>query len=214
MIPKCVLVLVSAFVVLFIVSPATTDEWRPRHPLYPPQIANNLPFPAGPVEVFFSGPQDTADYKEWLARLKKWRDERLKQLNYDDSQYERPELAWTQRVFSQVQLLVWDRSFYDPEKRAYTVERFLRDTEDRIGPIDAVLIWHVYPNIGVDDRNQFDLMRDLPGGIAGVRAMVEQFHAHRVKVFFPILAWDKGTRDEGVPAQAMAQLMKEVGADG
>ncbi len=35
----------------------------------------------------------------------------------------------------------------------------------RIGPIDAVLIWHVYPNLGVDDRNQFDLLRDLPGGI-------------------------------------------------
>jgi len=49
-------------------------------------------------------------------------------------------------------------------KREYTVDKFLAETEKRIGPIDIVLLWHVYPNIGVDDRNQFDLLRDLPGG--------------------------------------------------
>ncbi len=88
-------------------------------------------------------------------------------------------------------------------------------TESRIGPIDAVLIWHVYPNLGIDDRNQFDMLRDLPGGIRGVRAMVERFHRHAVKVFFPLLAWDAGTRDEGsAPATVMSQLLKEVDADG
>lgn len=215
MIPKWVLAPALVAVVLFFVTAAITDEWRPRHPLYPPDLANNLPFPAGPEEVFFSGPKSSADFTNWFTGLKKWRDDRRQQLGYDSSPYSRPELAWTQRVFSQVQLLVWDRSFYDPDKREYTVDRFLRETEDRIGPIDAVLVWHVYPNIGVDERNQFDLLRDLPGGIAGVRAMVDRFHAHGVKVFFPILAWDKGTRGEGVPvAEAMAKLMKDVGADG
>jgi len=215
MIPKWVLAVVFVAIVLFFASPAITDEWRPRHPLYPPEIANNLPFPAGPEEVFFAGPKNSGDFNHWLSGLKNWRDERRKHLHYDDSQYDRRELAWTQRVFSQVQVLIWDRSLYDPDKREYTVDGFLRETEGRIGPIDAVLIWHVYPNIGVDDRNQFDLLRDLPGGIAGVRAMVGQFHARNVKVFFPILAWDNGTRDEGRPvAQAMAELMRDVGADG
>ena len=120
-----------------------------------------------------------------------------------------------QHIFSQVQLLIWDRRLYDPEKGEYTVDRFLADTESRIGPIDAVLIWHVYPNLGVDDRNQFDLLRDLPGGIAGLRGMVEQFHQHHVKVFFPFLAWDAGTREEGAaPETTMAQMLKEIGADG
>ena len=29
---------------------------------------------------------------------------------------------------------------------------------------DAVVIWQAYPNIGFDERNQFDFYRDLPGG--------------------------------------------------
>src|SRR5689334_22579717 len=139
MIPKWVLAVVFVAIVLFFASPAITDEWRPRHPLYPPDVANNLPFPASPEEVFFAGPENPADFSNWLSGLKKWRDERRKQLRYDGSQYDRHELAWTQRVFSQVQLLIWDRSFYDPERGEYTVDRFLRETEYRIGPIDAVL---------------------------------------------------------------------------
>jgi iron(II)-dependent oxidoreductase len=83
------------------------------------------------------------------------------------------------------------------------------------GPIDAVLIWPVYPNLGVDDRNQFDLLRDLPGGVPALRQVVEKFHCRGVKVFFPILAWDTGTRDEGTfPWVAISQLLKDIGADG
>ena len=52
-------------------------------------------------------------------------EDRLTLLRYDGAQYERPDLAWTQHIFSQVQLLIWDRSFYDPEKGEYTVDRFL-----------------------------------------------------------------------------------------
>ncbi len=191
------------------------DEWKPRHDLVSHTGVLTLTEPPPPSEVFFPGPATPSDATVWLDGLKTWRKDRKTLLRFNASEYARPDLEWTQQIFSQVQLLIWDRSLYDPEKGEYTVDRFLSETESRIGPIDAVLIWHVYPNLGVDDRNQFDLLRDLPGGIPGVRRMVEQFHQRGVKVFFPILAWDAGTRDEGVPAAtAMAQLMKDVGADG
>ena len=136
-------------------------------------------------------------------------------MRYEGAEYERPELAWTQHVYSQVQMLIWDRTFFDPDKNQYTVDRFLADVEGRLGPIDAVLIWPLYPNIGVDDRNQFDLLRDMPGGVSGLRRMVDEFHARGVRVFFPTLAWDTGTRDEGTPtATALAELMAQIGADG
>jgi iron(II)-dependent oxidoreductase len=136
-------------------------------------------------------------------------------IRFDDADYLRPDLAWTQRVHSQVQLLVWDRSIYDPATRQYTVEKFLADTERRIGPIDAVLLWHVYPNLGIDDRNQFDLLLDLPGGLPALKKVVEFFHAHNVKVFFPILAWDTGTRQAPAPPwTTLTQLLQEISADG
>jgi iron(II)-dependent oxidoreductase len=190
------------------------DEWKPRHDLVSHTGVMNLTELPPPSEVFFFGPASPGA-PGWLDGLKAWRNERRTLLRYNPSQYERADLQWTQHIFSQVQLLIWDRSLYDPEKGEYTVDRFLSETESRIGPIDAVLIWHVYPNLGIDDRNQFDMLRDLPGGIAGVRGMVEQFHSHGVKVFFPLLAWDVGTRDEGAaPSAAMSQLLKEVDADG
>jgi iron(II)-dependent oxidoreductase len=195
------------------------DEWKPRHDLVSHTGVMNLTEPPPPSEVFFSGPGSSSDQPGWLDGLKAWRNDRVRLLRFDSAQYgaqyNRTDLQWTQHIFSQVQLLIWDRSLYDPEKGEYTVDKFLSETESRIGPIDAVLIWHVYPNLGVDDRNQFDMLRDLPGGIAGVRGMVEQFHSRGVKVFFPLLVWDTGTRNEGVAASTvMAQLLKDIDADG
>jgi iron(II)-dependent oxidoreductase len=46
----------------------------------------------------------------------------------------------------------------------YTVDRYLDDLEKRYGGIDAVLIWPTYPNMGIDDRNQHDMIRSMPGG--------------------------------------------------
>ena len=182
--------IVSLLSLAFISVAAFSDEWKPRHALVPPTGVINLPSVAGPQDVLLPGPENPRATASWLAGLKSWRQDRLTRLGYDNSEYARPELAWTQRTFSQVQLLIWDRTFYDPETREYTVDKFLADTESRIGPIDAVLIWPVYPNLGVDDRNQFDLLRDMPGGLPGVRKMVDDFHHRNVKVFFPTLAWD------------------------
>jgi iron(II)-dependent oxidoreductase len=203
------------FLVILFSCAAFSDEWKARHGLVLPPGAPDLGNPAAPDAVFLQGPQTSEQTEKWRAGIKQWRKDRLAEFHYNASLYDRPELSWTQRVFSQCQLLVWDRSFYDPEKREYTVDRFLADLERRIGPIDVVLIWPVYPNLGVDDRNQFDLLRDLPGGIPALRQVVGQFQQRGVRVMFPILAWDNGTRDEGAPpSTAFPQLLKEIGADG
>jgi gamma-glutamyl hercynylcysteine S-oxide synthase len=87
--------------------------------------------------------------------------------------------------------------------------------ERRYGGIDSVLVWQSYPNMGIDNRNQYDLLRDMPGGVAGVRQMIADFHRRGVRVLFPVMVWDQGTHDEGVPNwTATARLLAEVGADG
>ena len=124
-------------------------------------------------------------------------------------------LKWTQSSFIQPQMMVQDRYFYDPVAHSYTVDRYLDDLDKRYGGIDAVLIWPTYPNMGIDNRNQHDLIRSMPGGVAGVRQMIADFHKRGVRVLFPMMMWDQGTRDIGKSwPEAIAELMAEIGADG
>lgn len=155
----------------------------------------------------------TAD--DWVQELRDWKQEHLIRIGYDDSNYRRPELQWAQRNFVHVQMMVEDRYFYDPVAGRYTVDRYLDDLEQRYGGIDSVLIWYVYPNIGVDARNQTDLAHDLPGGLAGLRSAVDDFHRRGVRVFLPTKPWDNGTRPQGqTDWHAIAKVLQAVGADG
>jgi hypothetical protein len=70
------------------------------------------------------------------------------------------------------------------------VDRYVEDLRERYGGVSSVLWWPTYPNIGVDNRNQFDMMRFLPGGVPGVRALVDGFHRHGIKVSGPQLECD------------------------
>jgi gamma-glutamyl hercynylcysteine S-oxide synthase len=161
------------------------------------------------------GPPTPGDTKAWLEDLQHWRNERLIRIGYNGSLYERPEFRWTQTSFVQPQVMIEDRYLYDPAARRYTVDRYLNDLEKRYGGIDSVLLWHTYPNIGLDDRNQNDLLRDMPGGVEGVRQMVADFHRRGVRVLFPIMVWDQGTRDKGARDWvATARLFTEIGVDG
>lgn len=155
------------------------------------------------------------EHASWLADITHWRNERRIRIGYDGSRYAVPALKWTQSSFIQAQMMVHDRYFYDPIGHRYTVNRYLDDLEKRYGGIDSVLIWPVYPNIGIDNRNQQDLIRSMPGGIAGVKQMIADFHRRGVRVLFPMMMWDQGTREPGKSWQeAIAELMLEIGADG
>jgi len=104
---------------------------------------------------------------------------------------DRADRAMDAAHFFQLQLLIWDRSLYDPEKGEYTVGRFLAETESRIGPDRrrfksgmCIQTWVSTTAIN------FDMLRDLPGGIAGVRGMVEQFHRPRSEGIFSAACLD------------------------
>jgi gamma-glutamyl hercynylcysteine S-oxide synthase len=155
------------------------------------------------------------EHDSWLADITHWRNERRIRIGYDGARYDLPALKWTQSSFYQPQMMAEDRYFYDPVAHRYTVDRYLDDLEKRYGGIDAVLVWPTYPNMGIDNRNQLDLVRSMPGGVAGVRQMISDFHRRGVRVLFPMMMWDQGTHDPGMPwPDAIASLMADIGADG
>ncbi len=157
----------------------------------------------------------TYSHDRWLHDLQHWRTERRIRVAYDPWRYELPALRWTQSSFIQPQMMVQDRYFYDPVSGRYTVDRYLDDLDRRYGGIDAVLVWSTYPNMGIDDRNQLEMVMSMPGGIDGVRKMVADFHRRGVRVLFPMMMWDEGTHPPPYSwPQDIAELMKQIDADG
>ena len=196
---------------LTLLSSAQDSHYSPRGQQIPPPECFTI---RGAWEGGYT-PCTAGSHQAWLRDIAHWRMERRIRVGYDPTRYQVPELKWAQSSFMQPQMMVHDRYFYDPVAGKYTVDRYLDDLEKRYGGIDSVLIWATYPNMGIDDRNQLDMVRSMPGGVDGVRQMVADFHRRGVHVLFPMMMWDQGTREPDKPwADAIAELMKEIGADG
>jgi iron(II)-dependent oxidoreductase len=191
------------------------------------EVANYVPwFPSvtapmitGPkcleVQVGGSSACKPEDQQRFLEAIRYWRKVRRIYAGIDDSRYNLPSLKWTQSSFIQPQAMIEDRYLYDPTTQKYTVDRYVADVTKRYGGIDAILLWPEYPNLGIDDRNQLDMIASMPGGLDGVRQMIAEFHQHGIRVLFPLMMWDQGTHDPGKPwPQAIAERMREIGADG
>jgi formylglycine-generating enzyme required for sulfatase activity len=161
------------------------------------------------------GPNDTTEISGWKAQLEYWRKVEKAKLDYRDTHYNYKEIQWVRNNFIQTQMMAQERSFFDPVKNEYTVDKYLNEITAKYGGLNSVLIWPTYPNIGIDNRNEFDWIRCMPGGLNGVKKMVAQFHKHGIKVLFPYNPWDIGTRREPESdPQAYAKILKYVDADG
>ncbi|TFW16574.1 formylglycine-generating enzyme family protein [Massilia arenosa] len=151
----------------------------------------------------------------WREQMTIWAFEHKLRMGYSDAQYRRADTAWAQKNFVHTQMMVEDRYFFDPVKGEYTVDRYLDDLIARFGGIDSVLIWYVYPNIGIDNRNQTQLASDMPGGLEGLKKAVADFHRRGVKVFLPTMPWDNGTQNQNQQDwDAVTDLAVAVNADG
>ncbi len=211
---KCTNALLAMAAFFACAMPQTSAQdfrYMPREQQIPPSacLTMHMPWEGGNM------PCTEKSHEEWLSAVTAWRTERWIRVGYDGSRYAMPQLKWAQSAFIQPQMMVHDRYFYDPVAGRYTVDRYLDDLEKRYGGIDAVLIWATYPNMGIDNRNQQDMVRSMPGGVDGVKQMVADFHRRGVRVLFPMMMWDEGTRDPGKSwPDATAEFMKEIDADG
>merc|ERR1711892_179056 len=163
----------------------------------------------------YQGPRDKrpGTVQAWFDEFTQWRDLNMAKLNL--SLYDYPEVQWARTSFIQPQLMIHDRYLYDRDKEMWTVSKYLDDVQSRYGGIDSILLWQNYPNIGIDDRNQFDMLESLPGGLVGLAELVEDFHSAGVRVLLPYNPWDQFTRDSGKPDyESMVDAVVITNSDG
>ena len=131
---------------------------------------------------------------------------------FDESLFERADLAWVRRAYLMVLRFAWDRSYYDREA-GYTFDRTLTAWDRTLGPVDIFTIWPTWPRLGLDERNQWDMYRDLPGGLAELRRQVDLAHRLGKKYFISYNPWDESTRHEDHIA-GMEDMLRTLDADG
>ena len=183
--------------------------------LGPQRASRAADFTFQPELPLIPAPSDPEDRPAFRRQLAEWRVTTRQRLGYSDTLYRRPEFGWVSSCFSCCFLMLCDETFYDPTVGQYRVARFLEHGWREFGGYDAVVLWHAYPRIGTDDRNQFDFYRDAPGGIPGLRQVVQEFHAHGVRVFLDYNPWDTGTRREGQDdLDVLATMVQALDADG
>ena len=90
---------------------------------------------------------------------------------------------------------------------------FLKREAELFGYTDVFGIWPTWPRLGLDQRNQWDLYRDLPGGTAQLRNFVRMSRLSGTRFFIAYNPWDNSTRKED-HYRGMAQLIAETDADG
>ncbi|MDI6451815.1 SUMF1/EgtB/PvdO family nonheme iron enzyme [Anaerobaca lacustris] len=167
------------------------------------------------IKPLVAAPSDRSQWDSWRVELAVARQQMRQRLNYDGDLYRREEFAWVPSCYSCCFVMMCDQRFYDPVSRRYTVEEYLDEGRAEFGGYDAVVLWHAYPRIGFDDRNQFDFYRDMPGGLAGLRELSRTLHERGVKVFINYNPWDIGTRREArSDVEMLAELVSAIEADG
>ncbi|WP_324650127.1 SUMF1/EgtB/PvdO family nonheme iron enzyme [Georgenia sp. H159] len=157
-----------------------------------------------------AGPADPADRPAWRATLHRWRRDARERHGYTGAAYERPEARWAARCHTVAQVWLWDELLYSFAEHRFTPERFLADARERFGGLDAVVLWHAYPVIGIDERNQWDFYRDVPG----LGELVRDLHAAGLHVFVDYNPWDTGTRRGRDDVTELAALVGDLPADG
>ncbi len=133
--------------------------------------------------------------------------------SFDDYMFKRADLAWIRSSYLIVLQMAWDREFFDRLTGKYTYAEVLQKGIEQLGNIDVYGIWPTWPRLGLDERNQWDLYADLPGGTQQLRNFARMSRMAGTRFFIAYNPWDNSTRKED-QYKGMAQLISDIDADG
>lgn len=169
-------------------------------------------YPGGSVSYLFYKEEVTGD---WHAAFKKiFQEKKLYDVeHFNDSLFERSDLKWIRHSYVMHLMCAWNKDFYDYRDNRNHLEEFVIKGQDVYGGDDAIALWPTWPTLGLDQRNQFDLFRDLPGGMQQLKKVAETCREHGTKFFVCYNPWDESTRNEN-HFEGISELIKQTSADG
>lgn len=133
--------------------------------------------------------------------------------DFNDELYKRPDLQWIKKAYVMHLMMAWDKHYFDYKTGQFNWQKFQQCGKEWYGGDDVICLWPTWPSLGLDQRNQFDLYRDLPGGLSALRAQADSLRLNGTKFFIAYNPWDESTRSEG-HLQGLASLIKDTSADG
>lgn len=169
-------------------------------------------YPGGGVSYLFYAESYTG---EWQAGLRKaFQQRKLYDLaQFDESLYLRDDLKWIRKAYVMHLLMAWDKDFFDVATGTFKLVDFVKKGRNVYGGDDVVCIWPTWPSLGIDQRNQFDLYRDLPGGLPALRQLADTLRKLGTRFFIAYNPWDESTRRED-HLKGLEELIRATQADG
>lgn len=132
---------------------------------------------------------------------------------FDLAMYRREDLKWMNHAYIMLLQFAWDIDFYNWRSNRYNYYSSLFEFDSLTGGYDIFTLWPTWPRLGLDQRNQWDMYRDLPGGIAELKKQSDFAHARHKKYFISYNPWDESGRKEE-HLQGMEELLSQIDADG
>jgi gamma-glutamyl hercynylcysteine S-oxide synthase len=133
--------------------------------------------------------------------------------SFDNSMFERKDLDWMRNTYIMVLQFAWDKKYYNALTHQYNFFQSLTEYDSLTGGTDIFTLWPTWPRLGLDQRNQWDMYRDLPGGPDELRKQVDFVHKSGKKYFISYNPWDEATRKED-QLNGMENLLRATDADG
>jgi len=149
---------------------------------------------------------------DWHAALKKCFQEKMlyEVKNFNNKLYERDDLKYIRQSYTMHLMMAWEKNYYSDS--SYYFKDFLQNKQKLYGGDDIFTIWPTWPVLGLDQRTQWDLMGDLPGGISKQKELASLAHTMGTKYFISYNPWDD--KDEKTSLKTMSDFIKKIDADG
>ncbi len=174
-----------------------------------------LLYPGGIIEYDFWMDTFKGDWQNGLKLM--FQDRLLYDLpvgTFDNSLLERKDQQWIRTAYAVNLMMAWDKRFYDHADRSFHVKEHLEKMKSLMGGYDVYGIWPTWPALGMDQRNQWDMFRDLPGGYQKLKEISDVCHQMGTHFFICYNPWDESTRGDEGHFDGMARITKMTDLDG